>query len=112
LWQAVQTDQQFLLTADKGFGDIRVHPPGSHASVRMIFTGPKEEELTSDNLVATLAKIVTGETQIEARSWQQAFAGANASLCQVNTLTGEYSREESLKPYKVFWRNATRALKF
>ena len=49
------------------------------------------DELTSGDLVATLAKIVTGETQIEARSLQQAFAEANASLRQANTLIGEYS---------------------
>lgn len=36
LWQAVQDDKQFLLTADKGFGDIRTHPPGSHAGVLLL----------------------------------------------------------------------------
>jgi hypothetical protein len=52
------------------------------------------DELTSGDLVATLAKIVTGETQIEARSLQQAFAEANAGLRQANTLIGEYSLVE------------------
>lgn len=33
LWEAVQADEQFLLTADKGFGDIRSHPSGSHNDV-------------------------------------------------------------------------------
>lgn len=27
LWIAVQNDERFLITADKGFGDIRVYPP-------------------------------------------------------------------------------------
>jgi hypothetical protein len=49
------------------------------------------DELTSGDLVATLAKIVTGETQIESRSLQQAFAEANAGLRQANALIGEYS---------------------
>lgn len=49
------------------------------------------DELASGDLVATLAKIVTGEAQIEARSLQQAFAEANASLRQANVLIGEYS---------------------
>jgi hypothetical protein len=49
------------------------------------------DDLTSGDLVATLARIVTGETQIEARSLQQAFAEANAGLRQANTLIGEYS---------------------
>ncbi|MEZ4641609.1 MAG: DUF6094 domain-containing protein [Chloroflexota bacterium] len=48
------------------------------------------DELTSGDLVSTLAKIVTGEAQLEARSLQQAFAEANASLRQANTLIGEY----------------------
>lgn len=33
LWQAVQSEQRFLVTADKGFGDIRRYPPGSHNGV-------------------------------------------------------------------------------
>ncbi len=36
LWQVVQSDNQFLLTADKGFGDIRVYPPGSHAGILLL----------------------------------------------------------------------------
>ena len=49
------------------------------------------DDLTSGDLVATLARIVTGEAQIEARSLQQAFAEANAGLRQANTLIGEYT---------------------
>ena len=52
------------------------------------------DNLASGDLVATLAKIVTGETQIEARSLQQAFAEANASLRQANTIIGEYRMVE------------------
>ena len=52
------------------------------------------DELTSGDLVATLAKIVTGEAQIEARSLQQAFAEANASLRQANTIIGDYQMVE------------------
>ena len=36
LWQAVQTENRFLVTADKGFADIRLHPPGSHAGVLLL----------------------------------------------------------------------------
>jgi predicted nuclease of predicted toxin-antitoxin system len=36
LWQAVQAEQQFLVTADKGVADIRVHPPGAHAGVLLL----------------------------------------------------------------------------
>jgi len=36
LWEAVQAEEQFLITADKGFGDIRFYPPGSHAGVLLL----------------------------------------------------------------------------
>ena len=40
--------------------------------------------------MATLARIITGDVQIEAHSLQQAFAEANASLRQANTIIGDY----------------------
>ena len=36
LWDAVQTEQRFLVTADKGFGDIRSYPPGTHAGILLL----------------------------------------------------------------------------
>ena len=36
LWQAVQAEQRFLITADKGFGDIRYHLPGTHAGILLL----------------------------------------------------------------------------
>lgn len=36
LWQAVQADRQFLITADKGFGNIRQYPPGEHMGVLVL----------------------------------------------------------------------------
>ena len=36
LWQAVQAHGQFLVTADKGFGNIRVYPPGTHGGVLLL----------------------------------------------------------------------------
>ncbi|MDI6794404.1 MAG: DUF5615 family PIN-like protein [bacterium] len=36
LWQAVQAEQRFLVTADKGFADIRSHAPGTHAGVLLL----------------------------------------------------------------------------
>jgi predicted nuclease of predicted toxin-antitoxin system len=33
VWRAVQQEGRFLMTADKGFGDVRLYPPGSHAGV-------------------------------------------------------------------------------
>ena len=36
LWQAVQQEQRFLVTGDKGFTDLRAYPPGSHAGVLLL----------------------------------------------------------------------------
>jgi len=36
LWQVVQAEHRFLVTADKGFGDIRSHPPGTHQGVLLL----------------------------------------------------------------------------
>ena len=36
LWEIVQTEQRFLVTADKGFGDIRLYPPGTHEGVLLL----------------------------------------------------------------------------
>jgi predicted nuclease of predicted toxin-antitoxin system len=36
LWQAVQAHGEFLVTADKGFGDIRVYPPETHGGVLLL----------------------------------------------------------------------------
>jgi hypothetical protein len=36
LWQAVQAEKRFLVTADKGFADIRYYAPGSHAGVLLL----------------------------------------------------------------------------
>lgn len=36
LWQAIQEEKRFLVTADKGFADIRTYPPGTHAGVLLL----------------------------------------------------------------------------
>src|SRR5437588_7928113 len=36
LWVAVQDENRFLVTADKGFGDIRRYPPGGHAGILLL----------------------------------------------------------------------------
>lgn len=33
LWEAVQAEGRLLVTADKGFADLRLHPPGAHSRV-------------------------------------------------------------------------------
>jgi predicted nuclease of predicted toxin-antitoxin system len=36
LWRAIQLEQRFLVTADRGFADIRYYTPGSHAGVLLL----------------------------------------------------------------------------
>ncbi len=36
LWPLVQGLAAFFVTADKGFGDIRSHPPGTHGGVLLL----------------------------------------------------------------------------
>ena len=36
LWSAIQIEDRFLITADKGFADIRKYKPGSHAGVLLL----------------------------------------------------------------------------
>jgi len=36
LWQIVQQQGYFFITADKGFGDIRQYPPGTHHGLLLL----------------------------------------------------------------------------
>lgn len=36
LWGAVQAERRVLITADKGFGDLRVYPPGTHYGIVLL----------------------------------------------------------------------------
>ena len=36
LWQAIQNEGRFLITADKGFGNIKTYPPGAHWGVLLL----------------------------------------------------------------------------
>ncbi len=39
LFTAVQAEGRFLITADKGFGDLRHYPPGEHAGILILRPG-------------------------------------------------------------------------
>jgi len=36
LWPLVAAEKAFFVTADKGFGDIRAFPPGTHAGILLL----------------------------------------------------------------------------
>lgn len=56
LWPAVQAERAFLITIDKGFGDIRRYPPGTHAGVLVLrpdVEGINEYMLLLQSVLAT-----------------------------------------------------------
>jgi Domain of unknown function (DUF5615) len=36
LWSLIQSERRWLITADKGFADLRRYPPGSHGGVVLL----------------------------------------------------------------------------
>lgn len=36
LWRKIQVENRFLITADKGFADLRAYPPGTHSGVMLL----------------------------------------------------------------------------
>ena len=61
--------------------------------------------ITGSDIVTTLARIVTGDAEVNTRSLQQAFAEANASLRQSNTVIGEYEIMDDEPEQEVLTRN-------
>lgn len=54
LWKVIQEENRFLVTADKGFADIRIYPPGKHAGFLLL--GPDEDGIRP--ITELLAKIL------------------------------------------------------
>src|SRR5205814_7206270 len=56
LWPLVRAEGVFFITADKGFGDIRAYPPGTHKGV-LVLRPARESILEYKSLLsAALAK--------------------------------------------------------
>lgn len=36
VWKAVQYEDRLLVTADKGFADVRLYPPGTHSGIVLL----------------------------------------------------------------------------
>jgi predicted nuclease of predicted toxin-antitoxin system len=52
LWRRIQAEGRCLITADKGFADLRRYPPGTHAGV-MLMRSAEENRRSYEKLVAT-----------------------------------------------------------
>ncbi len=57
LWKNVQAEEIFFVTADKGFGDVRQHPPGSHAGILLL--RPDRESIM--DFRALVGDVVSGQ---------------------------------------------------
>jgi len=44
LWQRIQNEGRWLVTADKGFADVRLYPPGTHAGVVLLRADEEGQE--------------------------------------------------------------------
>lgn len=63
------------------------------------------DSITGSDIVTTLARIITGDAEVNTQSLQQAFAEANASLRQSNTVIGEYEIMDDEPEQEVLTRN-------
>lgn len=72
LWEAVQDEGRFLVTADKGFADARIYPPGKHAGVLLLRPdadgiGPVvdliEQVLTATDLTSLRGSLAVASSQ-------------------------------------------------
>lgn len=53
LWAAVQRERRCLITADKGFADIQVYPPGHHHGI-ILLRVPRESRAAYVAITKTL----------------------------------------------------------
>lgn len=54
LWEAVQKEKRFLITADKGFADVRLFPPGTHYGILLL--RPEEDGIRP--ILSLLHKVI------------------------------------------------------
>lgn len=60
LWDALQAEGRVLVTSDKGFGDIRAYPPGTHEGILVL--RPDEDGIRP---LVELADLVLSRTRLE-----------------------------------------------
>jgi len=54
LWSRLQAEGRWLITADKGFADLRAYPPGTHAGVLLFRLEPESSRAYLDLARRTL----------------------------------------------------------
>ncbi|MCW5768799.1 MAG: DUF5615 family PIN-like protein [Phycisphaeraceae bacterium] len=61
LWQRLITEGVFFINADKGFGDVRVYSPGTHAGILVLRPASESIGAYRDLLRATLERTTLEE---------------------------------------------------
>lgn len=68
--QAATDDSRLLLTLDRGIGDIRSYPPGSHASV-VVLRPARTPPPSSSSSIACSTRTTSTTSSGVSRSWNQ-----------------------------------------
>ncbi len=68
LWDSVQREGRCFITADKGFADARLHPPGTHGGI-VLFRLPRESREAYIELARTLLENLALDTIVGAIVW-------------------------------------------
>ncbi len=55
LWPKVKAEDRFFITADKGFGDLRLFPPGTHPGI-LVLRPDKESVLAFVELIESILR--------------------------------------------------------
>ena len=59
--RAASDEGRFLVTLDRGFGDIRQYPPGSHAGIVVLRVGTQDSASVADTLSVFLTNDALGD---------------------------------------------------
>jgi len=57
LWRRIQVEGRWLITADKGFADLRRYPPGEHAGVVLLRSAEESRREYSDLVATALERV-------------------------------------------------------
>jgi hypothetical protein len=57
LWSLIQNERRWLITADKGFADLRKYPPGSHCGVILLRVSEESRRFYMELAALTLDRV-------------------------------------------------------
>jgi predicted nuclease of predicted toxin-antitoxin system len=58
---AAPRDDRFVITLDRGFGDVRRYPPGTHAGIAVLRVDSQDAHTVADSLTTFLANEALGD---------------------------------------------------